>query len=152
MSMNPNLCLHVMSPCLVVSISLCFYVSCLCLHVWYSHVSMSLCLCPCFHVSGIPHTELRNKGKTETSVVCCKRKTVTANFRLFPANGQRKFVFFGRQNDKRNQRLLFQGTCPSMPMGNLRATEFLYNLFGLSNDSPFSSSQSHKSQLYWYNR
>jgi hypothetical protein len=44
--------------------------------------------------------------------VCCKWKTERASFRLFPANGKRKFVFLSRQTRSANgnQRLLFQQT------------------------------------------
>jgi hypothetical protein len=46
----------------------------------------------------------------------CKRKTETANLRLFAANGMEKrtFVFLGQRTINGNRRLLFQQTCPSM--------------------------------------
>jgi hypothetical protein len=41
------------------------------------------------------------------------------SFRLFAADGKRKFVFLGQQTINGNQRLLFQQTCPSMVKGQL---------------------------------
>jgi hypothetical protein len=43
-----------------------------------------------------------NWRKMATSVVCCKQKMETANFRLFAANenGKRKFFFYWSANDK----------------------------------------------------
>ncbi len=45
---------------------------------------------------------------------CCKWNTETANFRLFAANGNgnRKFVYLGRQTINSNERLLFQQKWP----------------------------------------
>jgi hypothetical protein len=42
----------------------------------------------------------------------------TANFCSLAANGKgkQKFVFIGRQTINSNEQLLFQQTCPSMPM------------------------------------
>jgi hypothetical protein len=122
MSSSPCSCFHLfvsmlMSPCLYVhaSMSTCFYVcfhtSCLCL---YLHVSMSPC--PCLNVSGMQQTENRTNGKQQLLFVCCKRKTETANFRLFAANrnGKRKFVFLGQQMINGIQRLLSQQMSPFM--------------------------------------
>jgi hypothetical protein len=93
MSMSP--CLHV---CLHVSMYVFMYVS------WSSClvVSMSLChnvsMSPCLHVH-VSITENRTNRKRQLLFVFCKRKTETANFRLFAANENRKrtFVFLGPQ-------------------------------------------------------
>ncbi len=70
LSMFPCACLVFMSLCpylhVHVSMSLLF-------NIFMSHVYVSMF--PCLQVSGIPQ-----------SVVGCKRKTETANFRLFAAN------------------------------------------------------------------
>jgi hypothetical protein len=39
------------------------------------------------------YAENGTNGKRQLPFVCCKRKTETTNFRLFSANGNRKFVF-----------------------------------------------------------
>ncbi len=39
----------------------------------------------------------RTNGKRQLALVCCKRKTETANLRLFSANGKQTFVFVGGQ-------------------------------------------------------
>jgi hypothetical protein len=62
------------------------------------HVSMSPCL--------QTETELKEKGNFY--LFSCKRKTETANFCLFAANGNGKFLFLGRQMIKGNRRLLFR--------------------------------------------
>jgi hypothetical protein len=41
------------------------------------------------------YTETGTIGKWQLPIVCCKRKTETANFRLVSANGKRKLVFLG---------------------------------------------------------
>ncbi len=51
-------------------------------------------------------------GKQQLPFVFCKR--ITANLRLFSANGKWKFVFLGRQTINGNRCFLFQQTCPSM--------------------------------------
>jgi hypothetical protein len=115
---------HLMSPCLHVHVSMsscpCLRVHvsvsmspCLCLHfstspsLWLS-VSMSPCLCPCpcLHVSEIPQTENGTNGKWQHPFVCCRRKTETANFRLFAANGngKGKCVLHSRQKTNDNRR------------------------------------------------
>jgi hypothetical protein len=114
-----SLCLHVsmstslhvsksMSPCLHVTMSPCL------------HVSMSICL----HVyvsmfQEFPKRKTELNRKRQFPFVCYKRKTETANFHLFAANenGKRRFVILGRQTINGNRRLLFQQTCPSMPIG-----------------------------------
>ncbi len=107
-------CLHVsMSPCLYffmspglhVSMSLCF------------HVSISMSSCPCLHVSGIPQTKNGSNGKQPLPFVFCKWKTEIANFRIFAANGNGKwmFVFLGQQKINDNR---FEQTCPSVHVPN----------------------------------
>jgi hypothetical protein len=46
---------------------------------------------PCLHVSKIPQIENGTNGKQQLPFICCKRKTATANFRLFAANGKREW-------------------------------------------------------------
>ncbi len=55
------------------------------------------------------YTENGTNRKHQDPFVCCKWKTERADFRLFPANGN-KFVFLDRQTINGNQRLLFQQT------------------------------------------
>jgi hypothetical protein len=125
-------CLHIsmspfsIYPCFHVfmSISSCFHVSIArspspCLHVSLSpchHVSMSPCLH--VHVSMFLQTENGTRGKRQLPFFSWKWKMDTPNFRLFAANGngKQKFVFLSRQMKNANGRLLFQQTCPSMPV------------------------------------
>ncbi len=60
------------------------------------------------------HKKNGTNGKRQLSFVCCKRKMEMANFLLFSANGERKFVFSWSVIDNGNQRLLNQQTYPSM--------------------------------------
>jgi hypothetical protein len=86
-----------MSACLHVSISPCFHVSCLCLHV-----SMSPFPCLRLHVYRIPLTENETNGKFEYPFVCRKRKTEMANFCLFKYCKQKRkteicYLFVGKR-------------------------------------------------------
>jgi hypothetical protein len=117
MSMSPCPCLHVqvsrpLCLCLHVSMTPCFHVSCLCFHV---SMSPSPCLCVSMFAE-FRNTENRTNGKRQLPFVCCKREMEMTDFRLFAANGNRKwkFVFLFRQTINGNRRLLFQQTCPSM--------------------------------------
>ncbi len=135
MSLPPCPCLHVLAsmslppcPCLHVHVSISS------VYVSMSNVSMSPFLhvsvspSPCLHVSEIPQIENRANGKQRLPFVCCKRETEMANFRLFATNGNgnRKFVFLGRQNIT-DRRLLFPQTCPSMILLN-SSTHFCISL------------------------
>ncbi len=71
------------------------------------------------HVYIYIYMENRTNRKRNFPFVCCKWKTETANFCLFAAYGRRKFVFLGQQTINSNRRLLFQQTCPSMPLGSM---------------------------------
>ncbi len=68
------------------------------------------------HKRSHTHTKNVTNGKRKIPFVYCKRKTETANFRSFAANGNGKqmFVVLGLQTINGNRRLMFQPTCPSM--------------------------------------
>ncbi len=85
-----------------------------------------------FSVSLNIYTENRTNGKLQLPFVCCKRKTETANFRLYcTANGNRKrnFVFLGQQMINSSRRLLYQPACPSMMTSRISCDHSSYQVF-----------------------
>jgi hypothetical protein len=85
--------------------------------IWCLHVSMSPS--PCHYVylwsnvSGIPQTENGTYGKRQLPFVFCKRKTETANSRLFVANGKRTVVCLGWQTINGDRKIAVLAYVPS---------------------------------------
>ncbi len=147
MSPCPRPCQHVLvHVCMSSSMSACPRP---CLYVLV-HVSMSSsmlpcprpcchvmfpCPRPCFYVhvyvlvlETLLQTENGTDGKRQLPFVCCKRKTETANFCLFAANGNGKwkFVFYGQWTINGYRRLPFQQKCPFMHICRFSRGFFVY--------------------------
>jgi hypothetical protein len=144
-SMSMSLCPCLLSPCVHVSMCPCVHVSmCPCVHVAMCpcgnvsmcpcpHVSMSHVYTPCLmsilhvyifpclhlHVYMFNFAETKYWWKRENSV--CLLQTENGNGKLsFVCSNQKwKFVLLNRQKINGNRWLLFQQTCPSMPLMNV---------------------------------
>ncbi len=114
-SMNLCPCLHVTNISLFLHVSMCMSP--------FFHVSIHVSMSPCLHVPRIRQAQNGTNEKRQLLFVGCKQKMETENFRLFAENRniKGKFVFLGRQTMNGNRRLLFQQTCPSMPLSILSA-------------------------------
>ncbi len=94
---------------------------------WFSvfRVSMS----PCLHVSTYPKFRKRKMELTEKRqlpFVLCQWKTETANFRLLLQTETENWVVsFGQQMINSNRRLLFQQTCPFIPICTTHKPDYI---------------------------